>query len=330
MKRLTAFILLLCMILACISCDNNDESISSESETESVSASESESGSKTEAESKSEVAIESASGEESSVESATESESTEGEGYESDSESESETEVITPLTEFGQYSSAISSVAESYDRLRQMASAKNTYGKGATCTESELSSTIKSANAIKNGGSILNYKNASKLMEHFLKNSGEDYEIDVEEFLNDENALKTRNEELNLALRACEALAVEGESINVFQKEEVVHHNLTGDWKFAVGSYFTSIEIKNLTVNGNIYSATIVYNVTDFYNWDFNDSNPVFTGLPAMIVGDVSPKDLHELHRAGKAQEFLSCGEISYTVSWFKGSSVSSIPAFNK
>lgn len=329
MKKTISLVLLLCMIFSFVSCGSNTssssetESQSSASSTEDKSQSSAESESTTfEDESSSVETSTEASGEESSSgESMSESEST------SESESGSESESEKPITESGAFSSAITSTKESADRLKQMASAKATYNKGATCSDSEIKSIISGANTIKTGGSLLgSYKNASKLMGHFLGNTGEDYAIDMDTFLKDENALKTRNEELTKALRACEVLAREGESINVYQIEELVHHNLTGDWYYALGSYFTSINVQNLTVNGNIYTATINYEVTDFYNWDYSNDSPVFSGFLGTLTNNISPKDLHELHRAGEAQEFLSHGEVSYTVSWVKGSSVSSIP----
>ncbi len=334
MKKTIALILLLCMIFSFASCESNTSS-SSETESQSfVSSRESESQSWTESESESAPESESED-ESSSLEVSTEAsseelseESSSGESMsESESTSEIEDESEKPITEAGAFSSAITSTKESADRLRQMSSATATYNRGATCSDSEIKSIISGANTIKTGGSLLgSYKNASKLMGHFLGNTGEDYIIDMDIFLKDENALKTRNEELTKALRSCEVLAREGESINVYQIEELVHHNLTGDWHYALGSYFTSINVQNLTVNGNIYTATINYKVTDFYNWDFSDDNPVFSGFLGTLTNNISPKDLHELHRAGKAQEFLSHGEVSYTVSWVKGSSVSSIP----
>ena len=331
MKKTISLVLLLCIIFSFVSCESNTSS-SSEAESQSSASSiedESQSSAESESttfedESSSVEASTEASGEESSSgKSESESEST----SESESESGSESESEKPITESGAFSSAITSTKESADRLKQMASAKATYNRGATCSDSEIKSILQGANTIKTGGSLLgSYKNASKLMGHFLGNTGEDYAIDMDTFLKDENALETRNEELTKALRACEVLAREGESVNVYQIEELVHHNLTGDWHYAVGSYFTSINVQNLTVNGNIYTATINYKVTDFYNWDYSNDSPVFSGFLGTLTNNISPKDLHELHRAGEAQEFLSRGEVSYTISWVKGSSVSSIP----
>jgi hypothetical protein len=330
MKKAIAFILFLFMIFSVISC-GTDISSSSSSESEeqesssTVKESESEAQSESQTESESESQIESESEDASSSDESSSEVFEESSATESESESESESEKV--ITEAGAFSSAITETKESADRLKQMTNAKITYNKGATCSDDKIASIMQGANIIKTGGSLLgSYRNASALMAHFLGNTGEDFVIDMDTFLKDENALKTRNEELTKALRSCEVLAREGESISVYQIEELVHHNLSGDWYYAVGSYFTNINVQNLTVNGNIYTATINYNVTDFYNWDYSDSNPVFSGLLGTFTNNISPKDLHELHRAGEAQEFLSHGEVSYTISWVKGSSVSSIP----
>lgn len=335
MKKAIAFILLFCMIFACVSCDNDinsssessketevkeseSESVTAERESQSESESEESSASESESESASESAVETENGSENGSESESESES---------SSLESETEVIK-ITEFGQFSSAISKTKESADRLRQMSISASVYNKGSSYSDSEISSALSSAKAIGTFGAI-KYPNAGSFMKHFLENTGENYEIDMNVFLKDENALSTRNDEINKALRACEALGVEGDSISIYQIEETVHHNLTGDWKYSVGSYFTSIEIKNLSVRGNVYTATIIYRVTDFYNWDANNDAAVFSGSLGSLTNNLSPKDLHQLHRVGKAREFLSEGEISYTVSWTKGSTVDMIYALN-
>ena len=52
--------------------------------------------------------------------------------------------------------------------------------------------------------------------------------------------------DVNKALRAVEVLSTENDSITVYQVEESLHHNLVEDWKFTLGSYFTSIELYNV------------------------------------------------------------------------------------
>lgn len=324
MKKAIALILIFVFVLGLFACNNTPDNSSSSSSSEASQESTSSSSEESSSEPESSVV------ETSSEESSSESESSEESSTESTTESESSSVIIT-VTESGGFSSAITKVGKSNDRMKQMAWSNTIYGKGVASgyDDTKLSSILKSAQFIKAGGALVNYKNASAFMSHYLGNTGEDYIIDMKSFLSDENALYTRDAELNKALRACEELAIKGEEINVYQKEELVHHNLQGDWHYAIGSYFTSIEITNLTTTGRVYTATFTYKITDFYNWDEAISSPVFSGMLATLTSNVSPKDFAQLHRDGQAKDFLSKGEISYTVSWAQGQTVSEIIPFN-
>lgn len=318
MKRIIAFAMLLCLIFCFFSCDILEGSSSSSSSSEESSSKESSvdtSSSEEESSSESESSEQESSSEEESSSESTSSEES------SSSEEESSEEVVV-ITEYNGFSSAITSVGSSTDRLRQMSMSRNAYNKGSSYSDSQISSILSNAKLVKTGGELLGYKNASGFIDHFLGGTGENYEIDMSKFLSDQNANTNKVSSLTNALRACEKLAVKDEKINVFQKTEIVHHNLTGDWKFAVGSYFSSIEVKDLTFNGEKYSATFIYKVTDYYNWDSDDSSSVFSGFAGTITGNISPKDLHQLHRTGNAKEFLSVGQVSYTVEWTVGASV--------
>lgn len=306
MKKAIALILAFVLILALVACNNGSESSSSSSSRRPSHSSSS------------------SSSEESSIESeSSESESTSDSESSVESSEESSSEAVV-ITEEDGFSSAITKVGKSDDRMKQMAWSNTIYGKGAlsSYTDDNIRSIKRKAKLVAFGLAI-EYPNAKGFFSHFLDNNGEDYIIDMESFLEDENALYTRNAELNRALRACEKLAVVGEKINVYQEEELVHHNLQGDWKMALGSYFTSIEVINLTVTENTYSATFIYKVTDFYNWDENKTENFIDGF------DLSQKDFAQLHREGTAKHFLSKGEISYTVSWTEGQTVSQILPFN-
>lgn len=218
------------------------------------------------------------------------------------------------------------------NRLEQMAASQADYAKGSELSSTELQGSgwfnkgiIGKANLVVTGGGVLGYKNAAKFMEHFLGNTGANYNLDVKSFLNsDSGALNSRNTSINNALRAAEALAREGESLTVHQLSEtlVPQSTLTEDWQYSLGSYFTDVDVINLTVteeNGvKKYSATIKYVVTDFYNWDSNNKN-------AFAKIGPSPYELHELHKAGLAREFLTYGEISYNVTWTEGQTVSDL-----
>ena len=100
----------------------------------------------------------------------------------------------------------------------------------------------------------------------------------------------------------------------------------TNNWQYSLGSYFDDVDVINLTVTEvdgvKVYSADIKYIVTDFYNWDTNDYNK-FKDL-------ISPHQLHELHKAGKAREFMSYGEITYSnITWTEGQLVTEIAGLN-
>jgi hypothetical protein len=172
---------------------------------------------------------------------------------------------------------------------------------------------------------------ASNLMSHYLKNTGENYNFDVDKFMKeDSGALACRNAAINNALRAAEQIARKGKTLTVGQLTE--GHPMQGqlatqNYQYALGSYFDDVDVINLTVTEidgvKTYSADIKYIVIDFYNWDTNDTYP-FKKI-------VSPHELHELHKAGKAREFLTYGETTYqNITWTEGQTVDMIAGFNK
>ena len=171
-------------------------------------------------------------------------------------------------------------------------------------TEEQLEKTKAQANLITYFSMI--YPNAAKAMKHFLNGTGENFELDVENFLKNSIAKENMLSDVNKALRAVEVMSTDDESITVYQIEESLHHNLVDDWKFTLGSYFTSIEmydVEQKTLLGvTYYTAKLKYIVQDFYNWDKNDTNNV-------SILKVSPADLHQLHVNGEAKEFLTYEE---------------------
>ena len=224
------------------------------------------------------------------------------------------------------------------DRIKQWNSSQGDYGTGSHRSEKELVGSgwldkgiLGKAKLVITGGKLLGYKNAAKFMQHFLNNTGNDYNLDVKAFLNsDSGAMTCRNREINNALRAAELLARKGETLTINQLTE--NHPwqselATEDWQYSLGSYFTDVDVIDLTVteiNGvKTYSASIRYIVVDFYNWDTNNWNDFARIGP-------SPHDLHELHKAGLAKEFMTYGEITYSsVTWTEGQVVSQISALN-
>ncbi|MBO5313259.1 MAG: leucine-rich repeat domain-containing protein [Clostridia bacterium] len=218
--------------------------------------------------------------------------------------------------------------APSADRIKQQAASEAEYNAGSSMSSSELTGFLgvkSKANLIAAGGSLINMPAASALMKHYLDNTGTTYNVDMPSFFTDDSgALANRNTAINNALRAAEALARENETITVNQLAE--GHPMQGslatqNWQYALGSYFDDVDVIGLTVttvNGvKTYSASIKYMIVDYYNWDTNDYNK-FKGI-------VSPHDLHELHKAGIAREFLTYGEITYSVTWTEGQDVTEL-----
>ena len=207
----------------------------------------------------------------------------------------------------------------SKDRLNQIESSKYSYNSGSDLDSKALEDIIKSAQLISIGGTVFNYPNASLMLSHFLSGSGDDYNMSFDLLFKDKIALANRNEDLNNALYACEVLALQGQSLSFNQKIESLHHNLTGDFWYAMGSYFTRIEITDLTLTYNkkgekVFSVSIKYVVEDFYNFDVADTEDLFPGI--------SPNELHQLHQAGLAKEFLTHGEKIYNLTWTEGQRV--------
>ncbi|MBR2025320.1 MAG: hypothetical protein IKA02_05890, partial [Clostridia bacterium] len=198
-----------------------------------------------------------------------------------------------------------------WDRQRQMNNSKADFNTGSNQTQSELDSTISDTKLITNGFTTLLYPNGSSYMKHYLTASGADYTINMSSsgFFKSSDTKAHRTTRITQAMRAAEALAVEGGKVNVYQKTEQVNHfsSSTDDWRLSVGSYFTCINMLDVTVTvgadgTKTYSAKVEYNVADFYNWETNDYNRQLKDILP------SPHDLHELHKAGLAQEFVSKG----------------------
>ena len=232
----------------------------------------------------------------------------------SDTDSDIEPEK-SALEEYGSFTTLHETV-ESFDRNKQMNSSKSSYNTGSSLSSSELDSIASKARLIASFPINLVYPNGSKLMAHYLAGTGENYELNVEDFVKDTVAKKNRDNDITEAMRAIEQMCPNGENAVIYRKEENIHHNLTGDWKFSVGSYFTAIKVEDIAMIGDVYTATFTYSIIDYYNWNQNDTNKV-----AEVI---SPAELYQLHKDGRAQEFLTYGEITYRLTWVVGADASS------
>ncbi|MDI3407830.1 hypothetical protein [Streptomyces cavernicola] len=156
---------------------------------------------------------------------------------------------------------------------------------------------------------------ASKHMMHFLGNSGDPMDIDVDAMLNDLPDMQ-RNSERQLAENAdswkAQALAEferTGKPVSMVQQTgwQGWEAEKDSDWYHAMGSYHynTVAQVEVVPGPDGEPKATIRYqtHVHDRYNWDKGKETPV----PAL--GNVSDADLARLHRAGLAREFDMSGQ---------------------
>lgn len=220
-------------------------------------------------------------------------------------------------------------------RVFEMTESKAAYNT-IPMTNSEAKPITSKANLIITGGTLYGWTNAAKLMQHFMDGSGEQYNLNMNEFLQDGVTKGYRDSDINNALRAAEALALVGETLDINQKDEYLHRASSGDWYYAVNYYYSDVDILNLTVtideNGvKTYNADIRYIMQDYYNWDKDDHKPsIEKKVLFFTITGPSPAELYRLHAAGRAQEFLTYGEITYTnVTWTEGQTVSEIAGLN-
>ncbi|MBQ7760911.1 MAG: hypothetical protein IJ400_02535 [Clostridia bacterium] len=204
---------------------------------------------------------------------------------------------------------------QSQDRQKQQNASQSDYNTGSSYPQDQLDKIKDTAEMLTIGSTVLSYPNSAIFMSHFLSGSGDNLTLDIDTFLKNEIAKENRNQDINNALIACEAIAQIDSSLSFNQVSESLFHNLEGDWKYCLGSYFTSIKIENLTISyeggTKYYSADVTYIIQDYYNWDEHDTSKVF--------GLVSPSELHQLHKAGMAKEFLTYGEKTYSLKWAEG-----------
>ena len=220
-------------------------------------------------------------------------------------------------------------------RVLEMTESKAVYNT-IPMSNSDASSITSKANLIITGGTLYGWTNAAKLMQHFMDGTGEQYNLNMNEFLQDSVTKGYRDSDINNALRAAEALALVGETLDINQKEEYLHRAYSGDWYYAVNYYYSDVDILNLTVtideNGvKTYNADIRYIMQDYYNWDKNDTKPAIEKKVWFVtITGPSPAELYRLHAAGRAQEFLTYGEITYTnVTWTERQTVAEIEGLN-
>ncbi|MBO3088163.1 hypothetical protein [Cellulomonas dongxiuzhuiae] len=164
------------------------------------------------------------------------------------------------------------------------------------------------------------WPNASRNLLHFLGNSGEPLEQDVDALLTDVPALATEYQGLQdemgvtALLQAQEAGFTEPVTypLSTPWSGFYIGQGLSDDWFYAMGGIQWSavgevtVYPPTATEPAWTYETTTSFVLRDQYNWD---------GGKGVTIGplEVTDEQLAELHRAGVAQEFTATGESAVT-----------------
>ena len=187
---------------------------------------------------------------------------------------------------------------------------------------------------------------ATELLNYYLELGGDATyyrDFDIEALLNDSTTANSSwLSSINNILRASEALAIEGERVNIDQKAETIvdlpqgtifFNNTARDLylSFVDGRYYTDTDVDNLTVttdaNGNkTYTATIIYTLVDYYSfYPYKDD----TSTSSFLLWGPTKKELAQLHLDGSALDFLIYSQLTYEVTWTEGQRAGKDSNFN-
>ena len=161
--------------------------------------------------------------------------------------------------------------------------------------------------------------NASRNMRHFLENSGEPLEQNVDSMLNSVDrfssaAMLEQQDLIHEATRKADDEGGSGPYTFPIRTEWAQH---TGnpeedgqDWFYASGSWAYS-QTGEVTVTREVdgrwsYDMETDIHVRDRYDWHGNDDKGLGVNIP--FIGNVEDEELAELHRAGLAQEYTMHG----------------------
>ncbi|NHA67519.1 ICP22 family protein [Phycicoccus flavus] len=162
------------------------------------------------------------------------------------------------------------------------------------------------------------WPDAARNLLHFLGNSGETYEQDVDSMLESSSALTEAvdAQQLNLAALAVEQARAAGATgpmtfpVNTPWNGVYITKDDSANWFYALGgiSYNQtgSVTVTPPASPGEpwTYTTTTQVNIRDRYNWDGGKS----TRIGPLTITD---EQLARLHRVGLAQEFTAVGTSS-------------------
>ena len=152
---------------------------------------------------------------------------------------------------------------------------------------------------------------AAKHMMHYLGNSGKDYNIDLEDMLDDvKDEKKNFDAELTRARIFVQTLPIGTHDITSGNaRGGYVQKSENANWFFATGGYSFWGKGKATVSSGQSYELDFEYKFYDRYNWDGGKKVTIFSIT-------VTDHFMGEFHRQGMAKEFDMFGSVKRNVKW--------------
>jgi len=157
------------------------------------------------------------------------------------------------------------------------------------------------------------YPDASKHLQHYFGNTGNDYQVDLKRIVETTDAgrdlyLSQRNGAIKYAMEN----AKDGVpfSFSSTRLEQRAFAEGTENWFYASGN-FSGYSQSKVIKNRDNFSMNFELNFVDPYNWDRKD-----TDIGALMIKDV---DLAEFHRQGIAKDFMLTGKLPLIITWKAG-----------
>lgn len=159
-------------------------------------------------------------------------------------------------------------------------------------------------------GFSLMWPDAADFMQHYLRNTGDDYVVDLKRVVESTDAgrdlyVSQRNATMRFAVKN----AIEGEQVSFVSKRLDQYTFQDNDnWYYAVGN-FSGWSNATVTKSGNQYSMEFDLNMYDRYNWNKGKSVEIFKQK-------VYDDDMALFHKMGVAREFNTVGRLPLTIKW--------------
>jgi len=162
---------------------------------------------------------------------------------------------------------------------------------------------------------------AAAHMRHYLGNTGNDHEIDMESFLKVPSAKRLYESELTRVRQFAETLPIGVRKINANKVNEggkdgaYIKKTEDSNWFYAIGGYSSwgrgVVTITDAGGGKKAYSLEFEYKVDDLYNWNKGQK---------VDIGPITVKDeiLGQMHLAGVAKEYRNVGTYTQRIEWVK------------